>query len=94
MTPKPGACCETPQKKCMPDPEAWKHAGWQAIFFELSDPHYYSYELVVEPGAFVARAVGDLDCDGELATFELRGTAEPGGGWQVAPEPIGTSPLE
>jgi type II secretory pathway pseudopilin PulG len=52
--------------------------GWSTIGFSVAEPTYYSYE--VEPlagGAYVIRAIGDLDCDGTYATFELRGHIDP-----------------
>jgi hypothetical protein len=93
LTPPAGECCKQPQKKCMPGTVDWTHPAWRAIGFQRDDPHYYSYELVIEQGAFVARAVGDLDCDGELATFELRGTLGPDGSYELA-APTSMSPLE
>ena len=46
----------------------------------MSDPHYYSYEYVSEgtgtSARFTARAVGDLDCDGVLSTFERVGAVD------------------
>src|SRR5687768_17612129 len=61
MTPAAGSCCKQPQGKCTPNPADWQQPGWQAIGFAMSDPHYYSYELVVDATGFIARAVGDLD---------------------------------
>jgi len=51
-------------------------SGFGAIGFAPADPLYYSYELEVAPDrrSFVARAVGDLDCDGVTSSFELPGT--------------------
>lgn len=94
LTPAAGECCKQPQKKCAPNREQWKQPGWQAIAFELADPHYYSYELVVDDSGFTARAIGDLDCDGELATYELRGTKKPDGTYEIAPEITEQNPLE
>jgi len=55
----------------------WNHPTWHALSFELSDPHYYSYQYESSgagPGAqFTARAVGDLDGDGDRSTFERAG---------------------
>lgn len=94
LTPAAGECCKQPQKKCAPNSEQWKQPGWQAIAFELPDPHYYSYELAVDDTGFTARAVGDLDCDGTFATFELRGTKKPDGTYEIAPELTEQNPLE
>ena len=94
FTPAAGECCKHPGKKCPPTPDAWTHPTWQAIAFELSDPHYYSYELVIEDAGFIARAVGDLDCDGEHGVYELRATAKPDGTFEVALEPTSDAPTE
>ena len=92
LTPAAGECCNHPGKKCPPGD--WTHATWQTIGFELSDPHYYAYELVIDDAGFVARAVGDLDCDGEHGVYELRATAKPDGTFEVAPEPTSEKPTE
>ncbi|MBC8067758.1 MAG: hypothetical protein IAG13_05435 [Deltaproteobacteria bacterium] len=94
MTPAAGSCCKQPQGKCTPNPADWQQPGWQAISFAMTEPHYYSYELVVDAAGFMARAVGDLDCDGELATFELRGTAKPDGSYEIAAKPTLQNELE
>jgi hypothetical protein len=74
-TPPAGACCAGDGGKCAPDPALWSHPTWQALNFSIEDPHYYSYQYEVLDGgkAFVARAIGDLDCDGVYSTFEMRG---------------------
>lgn len=94
VTPPIGECCKQAGKKCAGQTGDWKQPGWQAIAFELADPHYYSYELVVDATGFTARAIGDLDCDGELATYELRGTSKPDGTYEIAPELTEQNPLE
>jgi type IV pilus assembly protein PilA len=48
-------------------------ANWTSIGFSLDSAHYYQY---VSPGGtnvFTARAVGDLDGDAILSTFERSG---------------------
>ena len=49
-------------------------ATWNALHFSLADPHCYSYRYVsngIEKDAeFTAAALGDLDGDGDLSTFE------------------------
>jgi hypothetical protein len=75
-TPPVGACCEAADGRCAPDPALWDHPTWRALGFLLPESHRYSYQYeVVEGGkGFVARAIGDLDCDGTYSTFELTGT--------------------
>jgi hypothetical protein len=86
-TPPAGACCASGDGKCAPDPALWSHPTWQALNFSIEDPHYYSYQYEVLDGgkAFVARAIGDLDCDGVLSTFELEGRITEDGSVEVSP---------
>ena len=70
----PSSCCG----KCAPELDQWNKAPWIALQFSVDEPHLYAYEFVNEGSSFVARAVGDLDCDGEFSTFELRGRIEGG----------------
>ena len=55
----------------------WAHPGWKELQFYIEDPHYYSFEFksagTGAAAVFTARSLGDLDCDGVLSTFELRG---------------------
>jgi type IV pilus assembly protein PilA len=76
-----GRCCLTEGQKCIDDTRTWwTTPTWQALQFSLDDAHYYQYEYEstgsAHPGAgsiFTARATGDLNCDGELSTFEMVG---------------------
>ncbi|MBL4688694.1 MAG: hypothetical protein JKY37_29165 [Nannocystaceae bacterium] len=76
MTPAPGSCCKLPKGLCPVSAEAWASPEWKAVAFEMSNPHRYSYELVVKGDTFTAKAVGDLDCDGKFSTFSLSGRIE------------------
>lgn len=73
----PGAnCCTT--SKCPIDVTDWEQDTWEALFFELKDPHYYRYSFESNnvPGGtsnYRATAEGDLDCDGDLSTFWIYG---------------------
>jgi len=62
------------------------HPGWAAIGFAPSGPLLFRYELEVSPDgqAFVARALGDLNCDGVPEVFERGGRAA---GGQIVSEP-------
>jgi type IV pilus assembly protein PilA len=78
-------CCGQPADKCAPTVSDWKgNATWDALNFAIDDPHFYRYEYVStgteSAAAFTARALGDLNCDGTLATFERTGSALAGGG--------------
>jgi hypothetical protein len=50
---------------------------WKALDFEIDQPtlFQYSYEASPDGQSFVARAIGDLDCDTTFITYELRGSA-------------------
>jgi hypothetical protein len=65
-------------------PETWDHLTWRALSFRLENEHAYCFQFdsSLDPGSevarFSARAFGDLDGDGTLSTFEVRGEREPG----------------
>jgi hypothetical protein len=82
-TPAASACPEgrpTPQAAV---PSEWAHPTWKALGISLDLRSHYQLEFVTEGkgvGAkFIARAVGDVDCDGVFATFERSGTLNPDG---------------
>jgi hypothetical protein len=64
-------------------PGAWDGPTWKALAFRPTPegvPHAYAFSFDSTAGgtAFVAQARGDLDGDGVLSTFEVRGAARPG----------------
>ena len=69
------SCCASTGRKCAPDPVLWNSDTWTALHFDMPDPHYYRYEYVASGidtvAQFTARAIGDLDCDTLLSTFEM-----------------------
>jgi type IV pilus assembly protein PilA len=69
-------CCP---KKCAPNPAIWT-GSWVDLKFSMDDPHYYEYQFdssgVNSASQFSARAIGDLDCDTVLSTFELVGAVD------------------
>jgi len=75
------SCCAGGQQRCQPRQDLWTAPTWKALQFSMDDPHYYRYEFVRTTGTgpsgsgeeFTARALGDLDCDGLLSTFEMYG---------------------
>jgi type II secretory pathway pseudopilin PulG len=73
----PAADCCKAGGKCAPDAKTWSHPTWQALGFALADPHYYQYRFVAEgrgPKAhFTVEARGDLDCNGVVGRFTLKG---------------------
>ena len=83
---------EVPRGKTEADPPgAWEHLTWKALDFGFEVPHAFAFQwdsgLDPQTGAvrFVATARGDLDGDGVLSTFEVRGERVPGGEPRVVP---------
>jgi hypothetical protein len=74
-----GHCCGakdasgTVVNKCQPD-TAWKgDPQWAKLGFSIDGPSEYQYSYLGASNSFTAYAVGDLDCDTEMATFTLNG---------------------
>jgi hypothetical protein len=70
-------------KKEADPPGTWDGPTWKALAFRPAAegvPHAYSFSFESSGGgsAFVAQARGDLDGDGILSTFEIRGDARRG----------------
>ncbi len=65
-------------------PEAWDHLTWRALGFRVEQEHAFafrfdsSYDRVEDVSRFSARAHGDLDGDGTVSTFEVRGERKNG----------------
>ncbi|MCA9546440.1 MAG: hypothetical protein KC613_18675 [Myxococcales bacterium] len=78
LTPTASPCAQG-AVRYPPEAGLWDHATWQALRFAVDDPHPYRYEFVAGPTGFTARALGDLDCDGALSTFERIGTVDAAG---------------
>jgi hypothetical protein len=78
-----------PRGKKQPDPPGtWDAPTWKALDFRAAPegvPHAYAFAFESTGNAFVARARGDLDGDGVLSTFEIRGGIRPGEGPAVEP---------
>lgn len=75
-----------------PDPpEAWEHLTWKCLDFGFTEPHAFAFQFVSEldPNTqamrFSAIAHGDLDGDGMLSTFEVKGEKLPGQSPRVLP---------
>jgi type IV pilus assembly protein PilA len=85
-------------RKYMSAPDEWrvdeaKNAGFACLKFEISWPQYYQYDYKATPTGFVATARGDLDGDGELSTFEIRGEVQDGQ-LRVSPNVLEENPQE
>lgn len=83
LTPAATACNGNTSKKHAPAPDTWNDATWQSLNYAVDDPFYYQYGYASTgagaPGTaseFTARAIGDLNCDAVLATFERVGTID------------------
>ncbi|MGK3993386.1 hypothetical protein [Sorangium sp. So ce1024] len=71
-------------------PGSWEHLTWRSLDFRIEGPHAFSFQFTSELDAsktmrFVATAHGDLDGDGALSTFEVRGERVPGQSARVLP---------
>ena len=85
-------CCKGPNAKC-PVTDAWsKDPVWQSLDFQIDEPslYQYTYEAKDDTHATVT-AVGDLDCDGNAATYTLTLTAENGNPAMTIVEPPANS---
>jgi hypothetical protein len=58
-------------------PGAWEHPTWVSLGLSFSQPHSYSFEFQSERrgrrSKYFATAQGDLDGDGQLSDFSIRG---------------------
>lgn len=91
-------------RKEVDPPGTWDAPTWRALDFRPAPegvPHAYafSFESSAAPGGagrtlFVAQARGDLDGDGVLSTFEVRGRVRPGEKPTVDPGMVVEAELE
>jgi hypothetical protein len=72
-------------------PDIWEHLTWKSLDFRIEEPHAFSFRFdseldpVSRVMRFSALAHGDLDGDGTLSTFEVRGERVPGQPPRVLP---------
>ena len=71
-TPRP-SCCEQ-GGTCPDDATTWSAPGWRELEFTIDGTYRYTYEYVPDPSgtSAIARATGDLDCDGNSSLYELK----------------------
>jgi type IV pilus assembly protein PilA len=83
--------------------DAARNAGFACLRFSMDQPQYYMYSYRASslssgrssPGdSFEARANGDLNGDGVLSTFTLKGHIDPNGSIAVDPNLLETDPQE
>ena len=78
------ACCSKAgdtdgDDRCDVQPSGlWNTPQWSALNFSMNDQHYFGYTYTsngstMAAAKFTATANADLDCDGELSTFERYG---------------------
>jgi type II secretory pathway pseudopilin PulG len=83
-------CCGQPNNHCAAIPRLYAaDPTWRALDFQIDEPtlFHYSYSGSADGQSFVAKAVGDLDCDGTSITYELSGTAVNGNPAVMLTEP-------
>ncbi|HEU4731483.1 MAG TPA: DUF4190 domain-containing protein [Kofleriaceae bacterium] len=74
-------CCGQPNNRCRAVPELYAaDPVWKALDFQIDEPTLFQYSYSASPDgqSFIAKAIGDLDCDGTFITYELRGAARGG----------------
>lgn len=83
---------EVPRGVRAPDPpEAWEHLTWKCLDFGFTEPHAFAFQFqseleeATQTMRFTATAHGDLDGDGLLSTFEVKGERAPGQAPRVLP---------
>ena len=63
-------------------PGVWEHPTWLSLGLSFSRPHSYSFEFESDKrgrrSRYVASAQGDLDGDGQLSSFSVRGEVAEG----------------
>jgi type IV pilus assembly protein PilA len=94
LSPVPEKIDAVAARKYQSTPSEWRtDPGFSCLRFELSSPQYYQYNYTSVPDAFSATALGDLDGDGAVARFELRGSTN-GGTLAITPQIVETNPDE
>jgi type IV pilus assembly protein PilA len=91
----PAAIAAVQGQKYQSSPDDWKTGtqggGWSCLHFSMQDPQYYMYGYACDTcgastadgSAFTAIANGDLNADGTLSTFTLKGGVKGGSGPKV-----------
>jgi hypothetical protein len=91
-------CSCLPEGHCPGGSAVWNDPSWSALQFSMSVPHVYMPHYVAsgtgKDATFVAKATGDLDCDGVVATFERDGKIDAAGDVVGSRAPIITNELE
>jgi type IV pilus assembly protein PilA len=75
--PVPASVALIAGKKYQSATQDWEgDPGWKCLKYEMTTPQYYQYSYTSAGTSFTTVANGDLDADGTLSSFELRGKVE------------------
>jgi Tfp pilus assembly protein PilE len=75
-----GAPGRVVSNRCTADPAAFaRDPVWHALDVSIDEPSVYQYDYQSDGKTFTARAIGDADCDGSSATWELHGSVDAAG---------------
>jgi hypothetical protein len=90
--PAPLTPAQVPRGVRTVDPvDAWEHLTWRSLDFRFTEAHAFAFKFDSETDPatatmrFTATAHGDLDGDGALSTFEVRGERVPGQPARILP---------
>jgi len=78
LTPAKDCCGQGSDNKCRTTAADWQGV-WQQLEFSIDEPTNYRFSYESDGKTFVAKAVGDLDCDGTPGTYELDGAIDASG---------------
>jgi type IV pilus assembly protein PilA len=81
------SCCAGPNHKCPADPANWQQPIWQALDFQIDEPHMFQYRYHSDGQTALVEAIGDLDCDGVQITYRMDMTAPAGNPSMMITEP-------
>jgi type IV pilus assembly protein PilA len=74
----------TVNNKCSADPDSFIDGkGWQHLEYALDEASIYNYSYKGGTTTFTALAIGDADCDGTSATYQMNGTTTTAGNPQT-----------
>ena len=92
LAPAGATCCGQPKNKCVPDAAAMaSDKVWAELDFKLDEPTMYQYRYHSDGKTATVEAIGDLDCDGQMATYTLNATATNGNpSIEIVRPPAGT----
>jgi Tfp pilus assembly protein PilE len=67
-------CCAQPGHRCANLPDDWQAPEWRAFEFQADERGRFQYSFTSTKSTFDAIAIGDLDCNGSLTTYNLHMT--------------------